>query len=924
MTRPAGRLFAALLCSLVAFAADPSAAAAAPRPLPARSVGDVTPLRALRAPSAAPRVYNSGDTITVYSANLEALSSPGNEGGWTHADKSGQPTAWHIAPDLSCEGNSFWCGITNPAWTGDLDQKGYDNGWTQEASNFVDLTGALSPVKAGFKHRMNVESNFDFGRFEVLDPDEGWVTLGNFTGVIDPPGAAACDTFSVQIPDSIIAKGAIVAMRFTFLSDVSGSSADGLYPNGAGWSIDNVTVIAGISDVRFFDDFEAGIGTWSVSTFPPVGDTWRLVTNGAAEQLCATNSTRVWTAASPTSGALLPRAYDLLLSPVIPLSAPDQVFLSFDAFRNLPLPACFYYNVSFRKRKATDLDWSPWIDPSGILYFGNEREWLRQTIPLVGAGGSDSVQCRFTVRDFGDLFCDGSSTATGTLLLLDNIELRVIGLAGPSISATEADLFQDTFKTTPFFSNDNINTPKGDSLVVRVAASRGLKSKFLNYSLNGGAFSAIALVPTGAAALNAFQADVPAATYPRGTVVRYYISATDSLDEVVTLPPDAIAASHYFSASVLPAVQSASGMCTGDSARILYVNSEAPLDGTPGIAQGLAALGMRFDRYDVNSAVSGLRNGPGGGDPLDPNRIWPATPLSALAGYSTIIWDVGDRSFSTLNAQDQALLQSWAALAGRNRNLLLAGDNLSYDLVVNGTGISNFLSCTAGATYIRDGWEGAPQDTLQPVVVGAPGTKLAPDPFPIDGGCPGLNQFDALAPAICAGGTGRNWLLYPNQLAAAVERRAALGSPGGDSVRAVTAGFSFAVMMSPAQRNLFLWRTVHEEFEEPYCSIPTAVLPSAPSAPAALAKLLGAAPNPFNPETKIRFELSRGARVRLLIFDVRGSRVRTLLDAPRPAGHHEVGWDGRDEQGRAVATGMYFCRLEADDTSQSRKLTLLR
>lgn len=924
MSHSTGRLFAVLICFLAAIATVPTFAAAAPRALDARSEGDVTPLRVLRAPHGAPRVYASGDTITIYSANLETLSSPGNEGGWTHIDMSGQPTAWHIAPDLSCEGNSFWCGVTNPAWTGDLDQKGYDNGWTQEASNYVDLTGAFSPVKIGFKHRLNVESGYDFGRFEVLDPDEGWVTLGSFTGVVDPPGAAACDTFSVQIPDSIIAKGAIVPFRFSFLSDVSGSSADGLYPNGAGWSLDNVTVVAGISDVRFFDDFEAGIGTWSVSTFPPVGDTWRLVTNGATEQLCSTNMTKVWTAASPTSGALLPRAFDILQSPAIAMSAPDQVFLSFDVFRNLPLPACFYYNITFRERKTTDLDWSPWIDPSGVLYFGNEKEWLRQTIPLVGAGGADSVQFRLSIRDFGNLYCDGSSTATGTLLLFDNLEIRVVGLAGPSISTTEADLFQDTFKTTPFFVNDNINTPKGDSLVVRVAASRGLKSTFLHYSLNGAAFTAIPLAPTGASALHAFQADVPAGTYPRGSVVRYYIGATDSLDEVVTLPADAVAASHYFSVSILPAIQAASGICTGDSARILYVNSEAPLDGTPGIAQGLGALGTRFDRYDVNAAVSGLRNGLGGGDPLDPNRIWPATPLSAIAGYSTIIWDVGDRSNSTLTAQDQALLQSWAALAGRNRNLLLAGDNLALDLVVNGTGIPNFLSCTAGATYIRDGWEGAPQDTLQPIVVGAPGTKLAPDPFPLDGGCPGLNQFDVLTPSVCAGGTGRNWLLYPNQLGAAVERRAALGAPGADSVRAVTAGFTFAAMLSPAQRNLFLWRTVHEEFEEPYCSIPTAVLPTPPSASAAAARLLGAAPNPFNPQTKIRFELSRGARVRLAIFDVNGSRVRTLLDAPRPAGHYEIGWDGRDEQGRSVATGMYFCRLEAGGASQARKLTLLR
>ena len=922
MTRRSGRLIAALFLALPALAAAPGTVKAGA--IPPRSEGEVVLKRAIPASSAAPRIYTSGDTLTVYSETFETLSSPSNEGGWTHVDKSGQPTAWHIAADFACEGNSFWCGIFNAEWTGDPDQKGYDNGWTQEASNFVDLTGATSPVKLGFKHHLNVESGFDFARLEVLDPDEGWVTLGNFTGVIDPSGAALCDTFSTTIPDSIIAKGPIVAFRFQFLSDVIGSSADGLYGPATGWSVDNVTVVSGLSDIRFFDDFEAGLGSWSVTTLPPVGDTWRLVTNASPEQLCSTNLTKVWTVASPTTGALLPRVHDLLISPPISIAAPSQVLLSFDVFRNLPFASCFYYNVTFRSRKTTDPGWSAWVDPTGLLYFGNEKEWVQQTISLLGAGGKDSVQVRFTARDFGALYCDGNATATGTLLLLDNVAIRVIGLAGPSITATEADFFQDTFQTTSFFANDNINTPKGDSLVVRLAASRGLKSALLHASVNGGVFTTTPLAPTGGSAQNAYFADVPAGAYARGTVIRYYLSATDSLDEIVTLPFDAVAASHYFSVSVLPAIQTASGLCTGDSARILYVNSEAPLDGTPGIAQGLGMLGLRFDRYDVNAASSGLGNGPGGGDPLDAGRIWPSVPLAALGAYSTILWDVGDRSNPTLTAEDQALLQAWQGAGGRNRNLFLAGDNLAYDLVVNGQGIPNFLSCTVGATFIRDIWENSPQDSLQPVATGAAGTPMAPDPFPLDGDCPGLNRFDALGSSFCGGGAMRNWLVYPNGLGAAMERRSPLGSPGGDSVRSVIAGFSLSTLSSSAQRNLLLWRTIHQEFEEAYCSTPTGVGEGADGAPRPLARLLGATPNPFNPRTLIRFELTRAARVRLTIYDVRGARVRVLQDGALPAGHHEVAWDGRDHRGMDAATGTYFYRLEADRFAESRKLTLLR
>ena len=113
MIRSARDLAGALFCILAVAAPEtiPTPARAAPLVLPARSEGDVTPLRQLRTPSGSPRLYTTDDTLTIYSATLESFSSPGNEGGWTHLDLSGQPTAWHIAPDLSCQGNSFWCGI---------------------------------------------------------------------------------------------------------------------------------------------------------------------------------------------------------------------------------------------------------------------------------------------------------------------------------------------------------------------------------------------------------------------------------------------------------------------------------------------------------------------------------------------------------------------------------------------------------------------------------------------------------------------------------------------------------------------------------------------------------------------------------------------------------------------------------------------
>ncbi len=83
-------------------------------------------------------------------------------------------------------------------------------------------------------------------------------------------------------------------------------------------------------------------------------------------------------------------------------------------------------------------------------------------------------------------------------------------------------------------------------------------------------------------------------------------------------------------------------------------------------------------------------------------------------------------------------------------------------------------------------------------------------------------------------------------------------------------------------------------------------------------------PNPFNPSTLIRYELPEPARVVLQIYDVRGRNVRVLVDGGREAGYHAIAWNGEDEVGRAVRSGVYICRLEAGGRSISEKIVLAR
>jgi len=83
-------------------------------------------------------------------------------------------------------------------------------------------------------------------------------------------------------------------------------------------------------------------------------------------------------------------------------------------------------------------------------------------------------------------------------------------------------------------------------------------------------------------------------------------------------------------------------------------------------------------------------------------------------------------------------------------------------------------------------------------------------------------------------------------------------------------------------------------------------------------------PNPFNPVTNIRFGLARKGHVNLSIYDVGGRKIKTLLDRRLEKGSHAVIWDGRNERGRRVASGVYFYRLEANEKTISRKMVLLK
>ncbi len=83
-------------------------------------------------------------------------------------------------------------------------------------------------------------------------------------------------------------------------------------------------------------------------------------------------------------------------------------------------------------------------------------------------------------------------------------------------------------------------------------------------------------------------------------------------------------------------------------------------------------------------------------------------------------------------------------------------------------------------------------------------------------------------------------------------------------------------------------------------------------------------PNPFNPVTTISYSVPRRAQVTIDVFDILGQKVRTLVVGNKAAGSYQVEWDGTDNAGRAVATGIYLYRYQAGDVVQTKKMLLLK
>ncbi|MCK4271425.1 T9SS type A sorting domain-containing protein [bacterium] len=264
--------------------------------------------------------------------------------------------------------------------------------------------------------------------------------------------------------------------------------------------------------------------------------------------------------------------------------------------------------------------------------------------------------------------------------------------------------------------------------------------------------------------------------------------------------------------------------------------------------------------------------------------------------FDLLIWFTALESSNTLTTADQ---ESLAVYLDGGGALLITGSGLGNDI-----GATDFYN-----NYLYSIWEGETSSTILQGVTGDPISEGTLVLIYDEGG-----RQDVLAATEDAGTSV--CFNYMGAGAAAIRHEStyksiyfgyALENTRDDNPSALS---PYGLM--DRMLDWFGVSTPVEPGEAPLASLPGAFA------------LIQNYPNPFNASTRITFQVPGPSRVELRIFNIRGQEVRTLLDENKTAGGHLLLWDGTDDRGEAVASGIYFCQMRAGEYRRTQKMLLLR
>jgi hypothetical protein len=352
---------------------------------------------------------------------------------------------------------------------------------------------------------------------------------------------------------------------------------------------------------------------------------------------------------------------------------------------------------------------------------------------------------------------------------------------------------------------------------------------------------------------------------------------------------------------------------------VLYVDGMDGRGGQPTFDLAFQDLGWTelVDRYDVRGPSSGVSNRLSG-------RVVNVDPQ--LLCYLKIVWDtgdletnIGDGTGAPEKNNDYKLLTLFMDALQNPGGLYLSGDDIAQ-LLDNFSGPEaiafhspgSYLPYTLISTDLR----------ISTGVVSAVGTPVGGgcynDTFWIYGGCPLANDFDVVQ---ASGGSVSEVTYGPSNGSNDAVISKVTNNPNSVDVGVILSAFSFIYLRQDdnnviPDRARFLRDTLVWLGNNP--GQPT------PVASGKVYKLDQNYPNPFNPQTTIAFSIKERGNVSLKVYNVAGELVRTLANESMTAGDHTKVWDGRNDAGQPVSSGVYFYKLVSNSFQQTKKMVLLK
>jgi len=397
----------------------------------------------------------------------------------------------------------------------------------------------------------------------------------------------------------------------------------------------------------------------------------------------------------------------------------------------------------------------------------------------------------------------------------------------------------------------------------------------------------------------------------------------DAVNAVVTTTDINVAYANPMEVTCLPTVQ----LKGGD---ILYVDDGDGRFVQPYFDSAFDQLGIldKVDRYDVRSPASNVGNGPGA-------RVRDVFQ-QLIPIYKKIIWNSEDLNNGTIGdgvggagekSDDFSMLYTFVDQSDNNPGLYISGNNVASEW--------STLAATA-AIDLKNVYMNFNLVSLDHRAVGHAVNPLGigvnsgifdhvtgPDTLITYGGCPAISQLDVLSPG---GGASSVEMTYDGDVNhAAILSQTTLNSAGAQA-HVVLSGFSFdQIRDDRAGANGGVLDRVHHLYDvlvylENTPSVPTAAKPTP-----FVNSLSQNYPNPFNPQTSIEFTVKNRAPVVLKVYNVAGQLVRTLVNDTREPGIvHAITWDGRNDAGQSVSSGVYFYKLVTTGFTQTKKMVLLK